>query len=104
MARPNRAISCLKRKNIDSYCQVQEIAARLAYLNGKLSADAGKPQMLERWTEYKNLIKDLEKAKDTAAITTKETKETRGTTALETRAKTLPTRAQKVTFEDTCRL
>jgi ABC-type uncharacterized transport system ATPase subunit len=79
----------------------QDIASKLAYITGQLTAGGDNQQMKESYMEYKKLKKELEEAKateTTAPETT--TKEAPETTAPETTAEASHTKARKVTFKE----
>ncbi len=92
----------------------QDIASKLAYITGQLTAGGTNKQMLEWWREYKKLNEELKEAKateatapDTTAEETLETtapettaKEAPETTAPETTAKASLTKARKITFKE----
>lgn len=65
---------------------VQDIASKLAYITGQLTAGGTNKQMLEWWRDYKNLNEELKEAKATEATAADTTaKESSETTAPEIR-------------------
>ena len=79
----------------------QDIASKMAYISGRLTAGGRNKEMLEWLREYKKLKEELEEAKATEATASDTTaKKILETTAPETMAEVSQTKARRVAFKE----